>query len=86
MPAHSVTFDQVTRGKPFPEPFILGASRLGLETAQTWAIEDAPGGITSAFDAGCTVISVGTTFPKEELSKAHIHLDRLADLITLAGL
>jgi sugar-phosphatase len=86
MPAHSVTFDQVARGKPFPEPFILGASRLGIETSQTWAIEDAPGGITSAFDAGCTVISVGTTFPKTELSKAHNHLDRLSDLIPLAGL
>ncbi len=48
MPANSVTFDQVTRGKPFPEPFILGADRLGLQTDQCWAIEDAPGGVTSA--------------------------------------
>ena len=84
MPPHSVTFDQVTRGKPFPEPFILGAARLGLETSQTWALEDAPGGITSAIDAGCTVISVGTTFAKSELGKAHRHLDRLSGLLTLA--
>ena len=86
MPANSVTFDQVTRGKPFPEPFILGAERLGLPTNICWAIEDAPGGITSAKAAGCTVAGVLTTHTREELSHADHHLEHLNQLLGKAGL
>ena len=86
MPANSVTFDQVTRGKPFPEPFILGAERLGLATNLCWAIEDAPGGVTSAKKAGCTVAGVLTTHTREELSHADHHLEHLNQLLTKAGL
>ena len=86
MPANSVTFDQVTRGKPFPEPFILGAERLGLPTNICWAIEDAPGGITSAKAAGCTVAAVLTTHTREELSHADHHLEHLNQLLGKAGL
>ena len=86
MPANAVTFDQVTRGKPFPEPFILGAERLGLATNLCWAIEDAPGGVTSAKKAGCTVAGVLTTHTREELSHADHHLDHLNQLLTKAGL
>ena len=86
MPANSVTFDQVTRGKPFPEPFILGADRLGLPTDQCWAIEDAPGGVTSAKEAGCTVAGVLTTHTREELPHADHHLDHLNQLLGKAGL
>ena len=83
MPANSVTFDQVTRGKPFPEPFILGADRLGMPTDLCWAIEDAPGGVTSAKDAGCQVAAVLTTHSRDQLAHADTHLDRLLDLLNL---
>ena len=86
MPANSVTFDQVTRGKPFPEPFILGADRLGLQTDQCWAVEDAPGGVTSAKEAGCTVAGVLTTHTREELPHADHHLEHLNQLLGKAGL
>ena len=86
MPANSVTFDQVSRGKPFPEPFILGADRLGLQTNICWAIEDAPGGITSAKDAGCIVAAVLTTHTREELPHADHHLEHLNQLLGKAGL
>ena len=86
MPANSVTFDQVSRGKPFPEPFILGADRLGLQTDQCWAIEDAPGGVTSAKEAGCTVAGVLTTHTREELAHADHHLEHLNQLLAKAGL
>jgi len=86
MPANSVTFDQVSRGKPFPEPFILGADRLGLQTDICWAIEDAPGGVTSAKEAGCTVAGVLTTHTREELPHADHHLDHLNQLLDKAGL
>ena len=86
MPANSVTFDQVSRGKPFPEPFILGADRLGLQTELCWAIEDAPGGVTSAKEAGCTVAAVLTTHTGEELPHADHHLEHLNQLLGKAGL
>ena len=86
MPANSVTFDQVSRGKPFPEPFILGADRLGLQTNICWAIEDAPGGVTSAKDAGCIVAGVLTTHTREELPHADHHLEHLNQLLGKAGL
>ncbi len=86
MPANSVTFDQVSRGKPFPEPFILGADRLALQTDLCWAIEDAPGGVTSAKDAGCIVAGVLTTHTREELPHADHHLEHLNQLLGKAGL
>jgi sugar-phosphatase len=86
MPANSVTFDQVSRGKPFPEPFILGADRLGLQPDICWAIEDAPGGVTSAKEAGCIVAGVLTTHTREELPHADHHLDHLNQLLGKAGL
>ena len=85
-PANAVTFDQVNRGKPFPEPFILGAERIGLSTNSCWAVEDAPGGVTSAKDAGCTVAGVLTTHTREEISHADHHLEHLNELLAKAGL
>jgi sugar-phosphatase len=86
LPEHAVTFDQVTQGKPFPEPFILGAKRIGLDPSLTWAVEDAPGGIRSAKLAGCTVCSVATTNVKEDLHEADHHLENVLDLLTIAGI
>lgn len=86
LPDHAVTFDQVTQGKPFPEPFILGAKRIGLDPSLTWAVEDAPGGIRSAKLAGCTVCSVATTNVKEDLHEADHHLENVLDLLTIAGI
>lgn len=86
IPEHAVTFDQVTQGKPHPEPYILGAKRIGLDPSLTWAVEDAPQGIKSALAAGCTVCSVETTNKKEDLTEAHHHLESVLDLIKLAGL
>ena len=86
LPEHAVTFDQVAQGKPFPEPFILGAKRIGLDPSLTWAVEDAPGGIRSAKLAGCTVCSVATTNLKEDLQEADHHLESVLDLLTIAGI
>lgn len=86
LPKNAVTFDQVTQGKPFPEPFILGAERIGLPPQLTWAVEDAPGGIRSAKLAGCTVCSVATTNIKEDLHEADHHLERVLDLLEISGI
>ena len=42
-------------GKPEPDPFLLAASRLGLDPAHCWAFEDSPAGAHAAHAAGCLV-------------------------------
>jgi len=70
IPAHMVTAEQVTAGKPDPEPFRLAAERLGIVPAACVAFEDAPAGIASAKAAGMTVIGVTVNFPPEKLGQA----------------
>ncbi|MET0190849.1 MAG: HAD-IA family hydrolase, partial [Pseudonocardia sediminis] len=48
-PPQLVTVEDVTRGKPDPEPFLLGASRLGVAPRDCLVVEDARAGL----DAGC---------------------------------
>jgi HAD superfamily hydrolase (TIGR01509 family) len=50
--------DEVTHGKPHPEPYELAAKLLGFAPDQTLAIEDSPTGATSAEAAGCQVLVV----------------------------
>ena len=84
MPDHSVTFNDVKLGKPFPDPFILGAQRIGLNPNQCWVIEDAPAGVVAGKSAGCTVAAVLTSHAKDQLHQADHFLDHLDDLLPLA--
>ena len=84
MPDHSVTFNDVKLGKPHPEPFILGAKRIGLNPNQCWVIEDAPAGVKSGKSAGCTVAAVLTSHLKEQLNEADHFLNHLDELLPLA--
>lgn len=67
-PAVVVTADDVRRGKPDPEPFLLGARRLGVDPADCLVVEDAVSGITAATAAGMASLAVLTTTPREQLS------------------
>ncbi len=42
-------------GKPDPEPYLLAASKLKVNTQSCWVLEDSETGIKSASDAGCLV-------------------------------
>jgi len=84
MPDHSVTFNDVKLGKPHPEPFILGAKRIGLNPSQCWVIEDAPAGVKSGKSAGCTVAAVLTSHLKEQLNEADHFLNHLDEVLPLA--
>jgi len=59
LPALLVGAEDVIRGKPDPEPYLLAATRLGVAPADCLVFEDAPAGIESALRAGCTVVQVG---------------------------
>lgn len=62
-----VTADDVRRGKPDPEPYLLGAHRLGVDPARCVVIEDAPAGLASARGAGMRSIAVTTSHPADAL-------------------
>lgn len=53
-----VTGDQVVRGKPDPEAYLLAASRLGVSARECVAIEDSVVGIASAHASGAVTIGV----------------------------
>lgn len=72
---HEVFAEQVSRPKPDPEPYLLGAKRLGLDPKDCLAFEDAPLGILSAKAAGCTVIGVAGTFDPGRLDTPDVVTD-----------
>jgi sugar-phosphatase len=59
LPRLLIGAEDVVRGKPDPEPYLLGASRLGLAPADCLVFEDAAAGIQSALQAGCQVVQIG---------------------------
>ena len=54
----TVCGEDVRRGKPDPEPYLLAAARLGAPAAGCVVLEDSPTGIAAAQAAGCPVIAV----------------------------
>jgi HAD superfamily hydrolase (TIGR01509 family) len=55
--------DDVSRGKPDPEPYLLAAERLGAPPELCVAVEDSPSGVRSALAAGMRVIAVPDVLP-----------------------
>lgn len=51
--------DDVTRGKPHPDPYLLATQRLGIPASQAVVFEDAKSGVASAVAAGCYCVGVG---------------------------
>jgi len=61
VPSVLVTAEDVTRGKPAPDCFLLAARKLGVEPGDCLVWEDAPSGIAAAEAAGATVLVVTAT-------------------------
>lgn len=53
-----VVAEDVTRGKPAPDVYVLAAERLGLPPAQCLVLEDALNGVAAAKAAGMTCVAV----------------------------
>lgn len=58
-----VTGDDVSRGKPHPDPYLLAAEQLGVEPADCLAVEDSPTGARAAVAAGCITVAVPHAVP-----------------------
>ncbi|HLR95894.1 MAG TPA: HAD-IA family hydrolase [Jiangellaceae bacterium] len=63
-PEHLVTADEITRGKPDPQPYLLGAKAIGVEPSDCVVLEDAANGVTAAKAAGMRVVALTTTEPE----------------------
>ncbi|MEU5086849.1 HAD family phosphatase [Streptomyces sp. NPDC021356] len=61
--ALSVAGDEVARTKPHPDPYLLAASRLGVDPARCAVVEDTATGVAAAEAAGCRVIAVPSVAP-----------------------
>ena len=53
-----VAGDDVTHGKPHPEPYLTAAARLGVDIRDCIGIEDSPTGIASVEASGARAIAV----------------------------
>jgi sugar-phosphatase len=82
LPDVVVTADDVERGKPAPEPYLLAAERLGVDPADCLVLEDAPSGIAAGRAAGMTVWAVTTTHERAALLDAHLVADGLTELLS----
>jgi sugar-phosphatase len=80
VPKVLVTADDVTNGKPHPEPYLKGAELLGFKPADCLVIEDAPAGIRSAHAAGMKAIALTSTYPADALKDANAIIKRLGQI------
>ncbi|MCX5128966.1 HAD-IA family hydrolase [Streptomyces sp. NBC_00193] len=82
--AELVAADDITRGKPDPEPFLLAAARLGVDPARCAVFEDAPAGLAAGRAAGMTTVALTTTHQAAELD-ADVVVRDLSAVSVLVG-
>lgn len=70
IPAKLITSTDVVNGKPHPEPYLRGASVLGVAAANCIVVEDAPAGVLAGKGAGARVIGFSTTMDRSHLETA----------------
>ncbi|MCD9496909.1 HAD-IA family hydrolase [Photobacterium carnosum] len=80
LPDVMICGEDVTYGKPHPEPFLAAAKQLHLLPQQCVAFEDSPVGIRSAHEAGCFTIALTTSHERHELKEADVIIDDFADI------
>ena len=70
--------EDTSRGKPFPDGYLLAAERLGARPAACLALEDSSAGIMAARAAGmrCVAIRAGN-FAKQPQDEADVVVDTL---------
>ncbi len=81
----SIAGDEVSREKPDPEPYLLGAGLLEVPIEECLALEDSGSGLRAAFASGAVAIGIPnlvdlTGVPAHELwdSLADVDADRLS--------
>ena len=65
-----VTAFEVTRGKPYPDPYLKGLEIAGVPASKAVVVENAPLGIRAAVAAGIDTIAVNTGPLEDEILQA----------------
>lgn len=84
-----VTGDEVSHGKPHPEPYLSAARLIDVDPRDCVALEDSPTGVRSATAAGVPTIAIPHVVPVPQIEGA-VQVSTLAgvsayDLIALVG-
>ena len=70
---HSViTREDVTNGKPHPEPYLKASTMLGHRPDDVLAIEDSPTGVASAYAAGLMTIMIPDLIQPDDETRARV--------------
>ncbi|MDR1948644.1 MAG: HAD family phosphatase [Spirochaetaceae bacterium] len=79
--------DEVARGKPAPDIFLLAAERLGRDPAVCIGFEDSPAGLLALHGAGIKSVFVKDLVepPEEVLRTVWRRYDNLAEAVSLFG-
>ncbi|HFI5332554.1 sugar phosphatase [Serratia liquefaciens] len=75
-----ITAEQVKKGKPQPDAYLLGAERLGFAPQDCVVVEDAAAGILSGLAAGCQVIAVNAPADAPKLDQVDLLLSSLEQI------
>jgi mannitol-1-/sugar-/sorbitol-6-phosphatase len=70
LPKKLISSNDITHGKPHPEPFLKGASVLGYPATNCVVFEDVPAGVKAAKAAGAKVVAFTTTVQASVLQEA----------------
>ena len=82
-----ITADDVTNGKPSPEPYLMAADKLGVEPSNLLVLEDSANGCRAGVAAGAYTVAVpshhtlGHDFTGTAFVADTLHDPRLADLL-----
>ena len=75
-----VSADDVSKGKPDPEPYLTGARLLGVNPKDCLVIEDAPAGIRAAHAGGMKAIGITSTYPASGLQESDAVIQTLSQI------
>ncbi len=75
-----VSANDVSKGKPDPEPYLMGAELLGMNPTDCLVIEDAPAGIRAAHAGGMKAIGITSTYPATDMQSADAVVQKLAQI------
>ncbi|MBD3316889.1 MAG: HAD-IA family hydrolase [Chitinivibrionales bacterium] len=75
-----VTGEDVQRGKPDPQVYLLAAERIGRHPSECVVFEDVPAGIRAAHNGGMKAVAVCTTHPARHLAEAEMVIDNFQTL------
>lgn len=65
-----ISAEDVRRGKPHPDAYLIAAERLGVAPERCLVIEDTPAGLEAGRNAGMQILGITTTFPALQLNGA----------------